>query len=472
MPDFNTFFQQLTANDSLVFLLLLIGAFLIGMLFGAAIRGRKVRKLKKELKKKDQLLSELEVKLKTQEEDLALKEADLKKAAYDLNQVRLTADKYEQENTELNKKVYELKSSFDKTVQTDATYDASLEQLNDQIIRLKADNEALKLELADEASEDSKHAIQLQALQQQIAYLKARNEELQNDSGGRISEDTQTQEKIDALEQQNSYLKQQNAELMERLAKVSEQPVADPIPLGTSDDRFAAFEARLAQLEQENQHLQSQVNGMQVPTTTDRSTTPITTEEPEPEITTQEPFDLFRTDRALLADNNKDDLSRIDGIGPFIEKKLNDIGVTSFAQIAKWSDDDIASITQQIQYFEGRIVKDNWVGQAQILMNEPPQVEPVIEDKAAAVKEDNLKVIEGIGPKIEAILKKAGIQSLDELAKADPADIQFILEQEGPKYKMHDPATWPAQARLAANGDWDVLNDYQDKLKGGRDVDE
>jgi hypothetical protein len=35
---------------------------------------------------------------------------------------------------------------------------------------------------------------------------------------------------------------------------------------------------------------------------------------------------------------------------------------------------------------------------------------------------------------------------------------------------MHDPGTWSAQARLAANGEWELLEEYQEELKGGREV--
>jgi predicted flap endonuclease-1-like 5' DNA nuclease len=169
-------------------------------------------------------------------------------------------------------------------------------------------------------------------------------------------------------------------------------------------------------------------------------------------------------------DQSRDDLSRIDGIGPFIEKKLNDANVYTFEQIASWSDADIKIITQRIQYFEGRIEKDNWIGQAKILVDAPP-LEPNNEETTTldSNNNDDLKVIEGIGPKIESILKSAGITSLEQLAKSDPADLQLILEQNEAHYHMHDSTTWPAQARLAANGDWDVLEDYQDELIGGRE---
>lgn len=61
-----------------------------------------------------------------------------------------------------------------------------------------------------------------------------------------------------------------------------------------------------------------------------------------------------------------DDLKRISGIGPKLEKVLNDMGVTRFAEIAGWSETDIARFDKELG-FEGRIGRDDWIGQAKKL---------------------------------------------------------------------------------------------------------
>ncbi len=91
--------------------------------------------------------------------------------------------------------------------------------------------------------------------------------------------------------------------------------------------------------------------------------------------------------------------------------------------------------------------------------------------KKASKKEpklNDLKIIEGIGPKIEQILNEAGINTWEELANTPVERLREILEAAGPRYQIHDPGTWPAQARFAANGQWEDLKDYQDMLIGGR----
>ncbi len=86
------------------------------------------------------------------------------------------------------------------------------------------------------------------------------------------------------------------------------------------------------------------------------------------------------------------------------------------------------------------------------------------------IKKDDLKVIEGIGPKIEELLHAAGVKTWSDLASAAIETVQAVLDEAGPRYRMHDPATWAKQAALAATGDWETLEAYQDQLQGGRDV--
>lgn len=65
--------------------------------------------------------------------------------------------------------------------------------------------------------------------------------------------------------------------------------------------------------------------------------------------------------------DNKDDLTKIMGIGPYIEQKLNEIGICNYDQISRLKESDIRIITELIDFFPGRIERDNWVGQAKAL---------------------------------------------------------------------------------------------------------
>jgi predicted flap endonuclease-1-like 5' DNA nuclease len=87
---------------------------------------------------------------------------------------------------------------------------------------------------------------------------------------------------------------------------------------------------------------------------------------------------------------------------------------------------------------------------------------------APAVSEqpDDLRRIEGVGPKISAVLQGAGVTTYARLAAAQADDLRAILRQAG--IRLADPTTWPEQAALAAAGEWDALTVLQAGLKGGR----
>ena len=85
--------------------------------------------------------------------------------------------------------------------------------------------------------------------------------------------------------------------------------------------------------------------------------------------------------------------------------------------------------------------------------------------KKATGKADDLKKIEGIGPKIASTLVEAGIATFADLAKTKPAAISEIIANVRGN---HVTDTWPAQAKLAADGKWDELKKWQDELDGGK----
>jgi large subunit ribosomal protein L21 len=63
-----------------------------------------------------------------------------------------------------------------------------------------------------------------------------------------------------------------------------------------------------------------------------------------------------------------DDLKVLSGVGPALEKKLHENGVTTFAQIAAWTDADVAEMDEKLA-FKGRIEREGWIAQAKALAN-------------------------------------------------------------------------------------------------------
>ncbi len=109
-----------------------------------------------------------------------------------------------------------------------------------------------------------------------------------------------------------------------------------------------------------------------------------------------------------------------------------------------------------------------------------PKAEKPVEKKAEAAKEekpkkkaapkakaDDLTKVEGVGPKAAEALVAAGIVTYAGLAKAKPEAVKTILTDASPRLAHLEPASWPKQAKMAADGKWDELKEWQDNTKGG-----
>jgi DNA-directed RNA polymerase subunit beta' len=177
-----------------------------------------------------------------------------------------------------------------------------------------------------------------------------------------------------------------------------------------------------------------------------------------------------------------DDLTRIEGIGPAIAKHLNDAGIFTFAELAGTDPARIRSILDNVGGY-GAHDTTTWPDQSQMAARgEWDQLKewqtrldggrvtagdaPVVA-QTAPVEVDDLTRIEGIGPGIAGHLNAAGITSYSQLASAGSVRVREILDAAG-GYGAHDATTWCDQAQLAAVGAWTQLQDWQDRLVGGR----
>lgn len=181
--------------------------------------------------------------------------------------------------------------------------------------------------------------------------------------------------------------------------------------------------------------------------------------EAEGEVRQQKEEDRVNTLNAIKRQNEKSDRTTLGDLSVFseIQDALSDqpepttpVPVTEVAE-------------KPAEEVKAEPVAEAMVEEAPVVEESTPVVEAVASDAA-----DDLKKIEGIGPKISQILTEAGIPTFEALSKADPEKLREILENAGSRYKMFDPTTWPEQAKLAASGEWDKLKKLQDDLDGGR----
>lgn len=104
------------------------------------------------------------------------------------------------------------------------------------------------------------------------------------------------------------------------------------------------------------------------------------------------------------------------------------------------------------------------------LLTENKRLNKALDEVSIPVKPDNLKRIEGIGPKLEEMLNENKIFTFSQLSKATTLQLQAILDEGGEAYRIHDPATWPEQAQLLAEGKIEEFEKLTLALKGGRRV--
>jgi len=84
------------------------------------------------------------------------------------------------------------------------------------------------------------------------------------------------------------------------------------------------------------------------------------------------------------------------------------------------------------------------------------------------IKQDDLKLVEGIGPKIEGLFHNFDIKTWKTLSETPVAKCREVLDSGGDRFHVHDPASWPMQARMAFEGKWRALARWQDEHKHGK----
>lgn len=220
---------------------------------------------------------------------------------------------------------------------------------------------------------------------------------------------------------------------------VHEPPVAQaaPLPSSTKADDSVAVES-LAQMPSVETVAAEVVPPL-----------PVTTTAPEPSSTTA------------------DELTIIEGIGEKIAEALNKAGISTFAHVAAKPP---AELEEAVKAQNVDLVGDakTWPRQAKLAAAGDANG---LEDLKRRIKEgkvfDDLTIIEGIGPKIQQLLRDHGIILFADLAETDVEHLRQIIRSA----KLpSSPDTWPQQAGYLVKGDLSGFEHYKTQLKGGREV--
>ncbi|MFO8021689.1 MAG: hypothetical protein R6U65_04420 [Perlabentimonas sp.] len=178
----------------------------------------------------------------------------------------------------------------------------------------------------------------------------------------------------------------------------------------------------------------------------------------------------------------KDDLQMISGIGPFIEERLHAIDIYSFKQISKFTAKDIEKINIAIEYFAGRIERDQWVAQAKELLEDEIKEAAlnrirtrntnIYFDRIGIAQKheaDNLTIINGIGGWMEEKLNTLGIFTFRQIANFNDEDEKIVTEAIDYFPGRIERDEWVSQAKelIKAEGKRDII---LDNVKGKRNI--
>ncbi|NJN77493.1 MAG: hypothetical protein HC803_03490 [Saprospiraceae bacterium] len=445
-------FSNLTSPESLYIFLWLLGAFIIGLIVGWFTWGTAKRKLEAELAD----LNAKHLVLNGDYDNLKLELSGVKatyselKADYDWKAQRL--HDIETEKGDLHTKIYGLKDKLKLEGNAKVALQNQIDGLNASYNGAKSESEALELKVKGLEAE-------LQAAAQSHTELTTQLEELKvaygshSDISTTIESDLETaNETIAALNARIQGLESDVTEYKDMVVNLQDLDNSDK----TTNTKIAVLEGKVLGLKEQLADCQAGKIAVEEEVITSKDVNNAS------EDLTLESAKLAIA--AALAGNigtasadDKDDLTQISGIGEFIQGKLNGLGIYKFGQIANFDDDMIANITHAIEFFPGRIERDEWVPQAKELSGGSAVLSSILEDldededevievegapavdkidvatareivisrissmelSSNADEKDDLKVISGVGPFIEEKLNALGIFTYEQISLFD-----------------------------------------------------
>jgi len=130
---------------------------------------------------------------------------------------------------------------------------------------------------------------------------------------------------------------------------------------------------------------------------------------------------------------------------------------------------DIAELRKQNQETMDRAVEVEARGNELLKLTQEREQEITALKAKERAMQDDFSYLDGVGPKISAILRSAGVKTFAKLAAKEVDDLREILVAENPSLlRLSDPTTWPEQAGMAAEGRWENLKALQEDLKERR----
>ncbi|MFK7774225.1 MAG: hypothetical protein AB8F94_18900 [Saprospiraceae bacterium] len=328
-------FTAMNTEDSIAVLVFLGVSFLLGLLFGAWSRVGKIRRLKRELAEKEMGLKSLRNQYDLLVEQFEKKEDELKIAEARANEMSEDVTRLTNERMHFQTELRSAREQLERLQEENLNYANQIATIGEGGVII--DPNTVVDTSGGNGLNDSSSMI----------------DEVQNDRLSLI------EEKLEKLVLENANLKEEMVNL-ERTALSSNPVIVGGGTVGGSTGIDIETGEEVLDL--------SEVPVEEIPDTFDKEVL----EEDFGEMSPQERGErakakigeLLGTKIPRANISEKDDLKKIEGIGPFIEMKLNDIGIYTFEQVSMLNEEAVSLITDAIQFFPGRIEKDDWMGQA------------------------------------------------------------------------------------------------------------
>ena len=159
------------------------------------------------------------------------------------------------------------------------------------------------------------------------------------------------------------------------------------------------------------------------------------------------------------------------GILGYLIGKSSSTTIDNSDELNTWKDEN-AKLQAGLNTCNDKLIAATTVAAAAIIPvieKEPPfDANAAKTGMGKTIKKDDLKVIEGIGPKIEGMFQDGGIKTWKALSETAVARCQEILNGGGDRYKVHDPSSWPMQGKMCYEGKWTELAKWQDEHDHGK----
>jgi predicted flap endonuclease-1-like 5' DNA nuclease len=391
-------FSNLTSPDSIYIFLWLLGAFILGLIVGWFTWGTAKRRLEETLA----TLNAEHLALNGEYDTVKLELAGVKAAHTELQadytwKAQRLHD-IEAEKGDLHTEIYSLKDKLKAEIKVKTTLENQMEGLNASYNDAKSETEVLELKVKDFEAELKAAAKSNTKLTNQLEKSKLAHGSDAESTGSDLKK---ANVKIAILEGNVEGLKEQ---------------------LGLTKANLADCQA--AQTGLSAAAIMTEAEGEE------SSEEEMSIKDSKAAITT-----ALGGAIGMASADEKDDLTQINGIGEFIEDKLNDLGIYKFEQISNFDDAMIANLTRAIEFFPGRIERDEWVPQAKELSSGNSVSSSILEDLE---EEDEIIEVEG-APTVKKVdveaakeIVKSKIGSTIPIATADEKDDLKLISGVGP----------------------------------------